>query len=307
MTSSPLVQRITAQLLHRIQCGELAAGSHLSAQKVADEFQVSRQPAREALGSLAERGLLAQQPNRGYFVLDTQRAVQPSADSREEPEAYYQLSEDWLNDRIPQNVTESFVRERYGLSKAQVGDVLNRAASVGWIQPKPGYGWRLLEVAKTTKALDQIYNLRLLIEPAGLIEPTFRSDEGVLRQLRHEQQQLLHEGIEALPADALLRTGMRFHEELIKLSGNPMYHMVLVQMNNMRRLIEYRSMVDRKRYYQQCEEHLQIIEQIERGNNQAAAALMTRHLTGSLKLKSPVLNRYEKAAPDVAARAFSLE
>lgn len=297
MSSSVLVQRIMTQLQQRIQRGELAVGSHMSAQKIADEFQVSRSPAREALVALADQGLLDQQANRGFFVLPPRQPITLAAFSQlEEPEAYYQLSEDWLNDRIPQDVTELFVRQRYGLRKAQASEILNRAASVGWAQPKPGYGWRLSEVAKTRKSLDQIYNLRLLIEPAGLLEPAFERNPALLRQLASEQQHLLREGIETLPADALLRTGMRFHEELIKMSGNSMYHMVLVQMNNMRRLIEYRAMVDRKRYYQQCEEHLQIIELVEQGDNQAASELMQRHLTGSLALKSPVLQQYSEAA-----------
>lgn len=282
------------QLQLRIQSGEVAVGSHMSAQKIADEFQVSRSPAREALVALSDQGLLDQQPNRGFFVLAPGQHSSPALPcALEEPNAYYQLSEDWLNDRIPQDVTEPFVRERYGLSKAQASDILNRAASVGWAQPKPGYGWRFSEVAKTRQSLNQIYNLRLLIEPAGLLEPTFRGDSQMLRKLGIEQQSL-RERIETLPADALLRTGMRFHEELIKMSGNSMYHMVLVQMNNMRRLIEYRAMVDRKRYYQQCEEHLQIIALVEQGDNQAASELMKRHLTGSLARKSPVLQEYAK-------------
>ncbi|WP_349969169.1 GntR family transcriptional regulator [Pseudomonas caspiana] len=297
MPSSVLVQRIVTQLQHRIQSGEVAVGSHMSAQKIADEFQVSRSPAREALVTLADQGLLDQQPNRGFFVLAPGQHASPALPcALEEPEAYYQLSEDWLNDRIPQDVTEPFVRERYGLSKAQASDILNRAATVGWAQPKPGYGWRFSEVAKTRQSLNQIYNLRLLIEPAGLLEPTFQNDPLMLRKLGSEQQQLLRAGIETLPADALLRTGMRFHEELMRMSGNSLYHMVLVQMNNMRRLIEYRAMVDRKRYYQQCEEHLQIIALVEQGDNQAASELMKRHLTGSLARKSPVLQQYAEAA-----------
>ncbi len=294
---SVLVQRIMSDLLQRIQRAEIAVGSHMSAQIIADEFRVSRSPAREALVALADQGVLGQQPKRGFFVLAPQHLITPAPLSAlEEPEAYYLLSEDWLNDRIPQDVTEPFVRQRYGLSKAQASDILNRAASVGWVQPKPGYGWRFSEVAKTRQALDQIYNLRLLIEPAGLLEPTFQSDAQRLQKLRSEQKQLLSEGIQTLPADALLRTGMRFHEELMKMSGNWMYHLVLVQMNNMRRLIEYRAMVDRKRYYQQCEEHLQIIALVEQGDNQAASELMKRHLTGSLARKSPVLQQHADAA-----------
>ncbi|GGJ86686.1 GntR family transcriptional regulator [Pseudomonas matsuisoli] len=299
MASSALVQRIVFEIKQKIQVAELKAGAHLSAQKVADSFHVSRSPAREALQELAEGGYLEQVPNRGFFVRESSKTSVGHIDevtSLEEPPEYYRLSEDWLNDAIPADVTEKFLRDRYGLTKFQVVDILNRAAKVGWAEPKPGYGWRLLAVAKTPETLEQIYNVRALIEPAALLEASYQYDLGVLRRLKAEQRELLDGGIDTLPADFLLRSGIRFHEELIKLSGNPLYHMILVQMNNMRRLLEYRSMIDRKRLYKQCSEHLQMVELVEQGKNLEAAHLMKQHLTGSFARKSPILELRTKGS-----------
>lgn len=294
MASSPLVHRIVSDIRQRIQLGALSAGAHLSAQKVADHYQVSRSPAREALTALAGLALLQQIPNRGFFVLAPHNAHASKVDCDaaillEEPPAYYRLSEDWLNDAIPAEVTESHLQARYGLTRPQVSDILNRAARVGWAEPKPGYGWRLLDVAKTPQALEQIYRLRAVIEPAALLENGFVRDKTVLSRLKQEQRDLLAGGIHSLPADVLLKTGIRFHETLIELSGNPLYAMVLRQLNNMRRLIEYRSMVDRSRFHGQCTEHLRIVELVEAGDNVEAAELMKRHLSGSLARKSPML------------------
>lgn len=297
MASSALVQRIVFEIKQKIQIGELKVGDHLSAQKVADSFSVSRSPAREALVTLAESGLLEQLPNRGFFVLGAPPGEVGHPDevmSLEEPPEYYQLSEDWLNDTIPAEVTEKFLRERYCLTKFQVVDILNKAAKVGWAEPKPGYGWRFLDVAKTPETLEQIYKVRALIEPAALMESSYNYDLNVLRRLKVEQQELLAGGIETLPADFLLRSGIRFHEDLIKLSGNPLYHMMLVQLNNMRRLLEYRSMIDRARLYKQCEEHLQMVVLVEEGKNLEAAHLMKQHLTGSFARKSPILELRKK-------------
>ncbi|WP_223596715.1 GntR family transcriptional regulator [Pseudomonas sp. A-R-19] len=295
MASSTLVDRIAAQIRQKIQTGALPLGAHLRAQKVADEFNVSRSPAREALILLSEQSILEQLPNRGFFVLDSLQDSEEIPDEVvpfEEPDAYYRLSEDWLNNAIPGEVTEQFLRSRYDLTKSQVIDVLNRAAKVGWVTSKPGYGWRFLDVAKTPESLDQIYKVRSLIEPAALLEPTYQPDPGTLQRLKKEQQSLLDGGIETLPADALLKSGIRFHEEFIQLSGNPLFHMILVQMNNMRRLIEYRSMIDRNRFYKQCAEHIQMIELVEQGNNAEAAQLMQQHLSGSFADKSPILKLY---------------
>lgn len=292
MASSALVQRIAAEIRQQIQTGGLSVGAHLSAQKVADEFNVSRSPAREALVLLSEHKVLEQLPNRGFFVLKPPLDALPRVDEvlpLEEPDEYYRLSEDWLNNAIPSEVTEQFLRTRYDLTKAQVIDILNRAAKVGWAEPKPGYGWRFLDVAKTPETLEQIYKVRSLIEPAALLEPTYQHDLPKLQRLKKEQQDMLDGGIDHLPADVLLKNGIRFHEEFVKLSGNPLYHMILVQMNNMRRLIEYRSMIDRKRLYKQCAEHIRMIELVEQGNNLEAAHLMKQHLSGSFAHKSPIL------------------
>ena len=299
MASSALVLRIAAEIRQKIQTGKLPLGAHLSAQKVADEFNVSRSPAREALVLLSEQNILEQLPNRGFFVLELVQDPSHIHDEvlpLEEPDEYYRLSEDWLNNAIPNEVTEQFLRTRYNLTKAQVIDILNRAAKVGWAEPKPGYGWRFLDVAKTPETLEQIYKVRSLIEPAALLESTYHHDLSKLQRLKKEQQDMLNGGIDNLPADVLLKNGIRFHEELIKLSGNPLYHMILVQMNNMRRLIEYRSMIDRKRLFKQCAEHIRMIELVEQGNNLEAAHLMKQHLSGSFAHKSPILKLRPESA-----------
>lgn len=299
MSSSALVQRIVFEIKRNIQVGKLETGAHLSAQKVANDFSVSRSPAREALVELAEMGFLEQLPNRGFFVLETHQSSLDDPDEvipLEEPPEYYQLSEDWLNDAIPAEVTEKYLRDRYNLTKFQVVDILNRAAKIGWAEPKPGYGWRFLDVAKTAETLEHIYNARAIIEPAALLESNFQYDLSVIRRLKKEQEDILAGGIYVLPADVLLSSGIRFHEELIKLSGNPIYHMMLVQLNNMRRLLEYRSMIDRSRLDKQCAEHIRMLELVERGNNLEAAHLMKQHLSGAFARKSPILKLRKQTA-----------
>ncbi len=292
MGSSRLVKRIADQLKQKIHTGELPKGSHLGVQKIADQYEVSRSPSREALVLLASEGYLTQERNRGFFVNEPPQTDDARSDeilSLEEPEEYYRLSEDWLNGEIPSEVTEQFLQKRYDLTKFQVIDILNIAARVGWAEPKPGYGWRLLEVAKTRETLEQIYKVRALIEPAALLEPSFHHDFDVLNALTYEQHALLGGDIERLPADVLIKMGVKFHEDLTALSGNALYSMILVKVNKMRRLVEYRAMIDRTRFYNQAKEHLQILDLVKEGNNLEAAHLIKKHLSGSFAMKSPIL------------------
>lgn len=292
MNASPLVQKILGDLKQMILIGDFEPNAHLNTQSIADRFSVSRSPAREALNILKEQGFVEQRKNKGFFVVQQKKkAAQKDIEInyQEDSSEYYKLAEDWLTDAIPKEVTELYLRKRYGLTKLQVIEMLNKAAKVGWAESKPGYGWRFLKVAKTPEALEQIYNLRALLEPAALLEPTFRSDPKILAKMRKVQEDLLNGNVESLPANVLMKAGVDFHEELMKLSGNPFYYMFVVQLNNMRKLIEYRSILDRKRLFRQCRQHLKLIELIENNQNLEAAYMLKSHLTGAFKDKSLIL------------------
>lgn len=69
----PLRQRALREavfetLLHAIVCGEIKAGDWLSHQKLAERFEVSATPVREALQVLASFGIVENQHNRGTVV-----------------------------------------------------------------------------------------------------------------------------------------------------------------------------------------------------------------------------------------------
>ena len=88
--------------------------------------------------------------------------------------------------------------------------------------------------------------------------------------------------------ETLLAIGSIFHEEIIKLSGNPFFLMALQRVNRMRRLMEYRAQINRERLVEQCTEHLQILELLEHGDITNASDKMRQHLSGALKRKSPI-------------------
>ncbi|TGT53478.1 GntR family transcriptional regulator [Mesorhizobium sp. M00.F.Ca.ET.170.01.1.1] len=293
MPASALARNIASQISLLVSTGELSTGDHLRTQHLADKFGVSRSPVREAMQILAEQGLLEQKENRGFFVKDLPQSkiVEPIGDEAKPFEVendYQRLAEDWLVDRIPAEVTEGTLRDRYRVTKAQLNDMLMRAVREGWAERKQGYGWRFLPVAKTPEAFEQIYRFRMLIEPAALLEPSFKLDQNILQEQRRIQQRMLETDIVRLPAERLLHNGSLFHEELIKMSNNPFFHLSLVRVNQMRRLLEYRSRIDRSRLFTQCEEHLAIVDLLERGEILEASYSMRKHLSGALARKSPI-------------------
>jgi DNA-binding GntR family transcriptional regulator len=304
MRSSQLTANIAKEITQLIRSGELKPENHLSTQGLADRFGVSRSPVREAMQLLFDQGLLEQKTNRGFFVSGSvahHDVGAPDDQLQETMSDYHQLAEDWLTDRIPADVTEQMLRARYNLTKAQLNDILMRAAREGWVERKQGYGWRLLPVAKTAESFEQIYRFRMLIEPSAMLEPTFSLDRKIIGEQRRIQERMLETDIRNLPAERLLYNGSLFHEELIKMSGNPFFHISLVRVNRMRRLLEYRSNVDRDRLHVQCEDHLSILSLLEKGDIIEASFAMRRHLGGALSRKSPLKWSQEAAENKGAA------
>lgn len=298
MKSKQLAQKVAHDISKQIAAGQLAVGDHISAQSVADGFGVSRSPVREALEILASAGLVEKLPNRGFFVAQKGRkqdasTLLPGAD--DDNAVYERMANDWRHDAIPEEVTEQLLRKRYDLTRARVQDILVRAVREGWAERKPGYGWRFLSVAKTPEAFDKIYYFRMVIEPAAMLDPDYTIDWTMLERLKASQLRVLDHDVEHQSVEHLLSIGAAFHEELIKFSGNPYFHMSLVRVNQMRRLLEYKAVVDRVRFVDQTKGHLEIIELLERGEVAEASYAMRQHLSGALKTKSLLLRNAEQA------------
>jgi GntR family transcriptional regulator, transcriptional repressor for pyruvate dehydrogenase complex len=78
--SERLYEKIVGQIESRIMAGELKLGDHLpSERELAEQFRVSRTAVREAVKTLAEKGLVQVRPGRGTFITNsTSEAVRHS-------------------------------------------------------------------------------------------------------------------------------------------------------------------------------------------------------------------------------------
>ena len=68
MAEENLSTDVYARLSERILKWEYLPGQRLTEEELCDEFSVSRSPVREALGQLAERGLVVKKARQGYSV-----------------------------------------------------------------------------------------------------------------------------------------------------------------------------------------------------------------------------------------------
>lgn len=299
MKSSPLAEEIAQKIAQQISLGQLSGGEHLRAQALADSHGVSRSPIREALKILSDAGLAEQKTNRGFYVVDNNKSGHidvPPALKVERQSPYHRIADDWRDDSLPADITEQLLRDRYGLTKAQTRDILARAAREGWAERKPGYGWRLLDVAKSRESFRQIYQFRMVIEPAAMLAPDYEIAPAKLEELRATQKRMLDHDIARMPVEQLIGAGAAFHEELIKFSNNPYFYMALKHVNQMRRLLEYRAAYAAERFIEQCTQHLRILDLLSRGELLEASFMMKKHLNTALSRKAELIRALDEDA-----------
>jgi DNA-binding GntR family transcriptional regulator len=295
---------IAAQILLLIQSEHWPVGMHLRAQALADKLRVSRSPVNEALQHLEDKGVVLRERNRGYFLAQAAAQLAPEllqqvgvSESDVATAAYFKMAEDRLQGSLPDTFSEAALKARYQLTPAQLHAVLSRIAQEGWAERKPGYGWQFSSMLTTPDSLLQSYRLRLALEPAALLEPGYRLDKATLARCRAAELDLLNGGIETATADALHDRGVLFHESLVEASGNPFFIDTIRRVNRVRRLLSYRSMRDRSRYAEHCQQHLAVLQLLEQERNEEAAAAMQAHLSSTLSNLERISNLLQ-AAPD---------
>lgn len=281
---------LAARIVQMIEAEAWPAGSHLPAQKLADRLRVSRSPVNVALQWLHDKGLVQREPNRGYFVARkvaarSQRTLDTlglrSADAAEP--LYFRIAEDRLRGALPDEFTETLLRQTYGAPQREIDAVLARIAGEGWAEKKPGYGWAFSPMLTTPDSLLQSYRLRLALEPAALVEPGYHLAPAVIERCRAAERHLLAGGIDSDSALQLHERGVRFHEALVEASGNAFFIDTIRRVNRVRRLLSYRSMQDRKRYKSHARQHLHLLALLERERNEEAAQAMHEHLLSTLR------------------------
>ena len=287
---------ISSQILALARSEQWDRGVHLAAQGLADRLRVSRQPINEALQLLEAHGVAQRERNRGFFLalphdqIPSDLFSEAAGSEADATEAiYFRIAEDRLSGTLAESVTEAALRTRYGLSKPQLAAVLHRIAQEGWIERKQeGYGWTFAAMLTTPDSLLQSYRLRLALEPAALLEPGYRLEPAVLERCRAAEIHLLEGGIATDRADRIHDRGVNFHESLVEASGNAFFIDTIRRVNRVRRLLSYRSMQDRSRYREHCEQHLNILDLLARERNEEASSALRDHLTSTLRNLSSI-------------------
>jgi DNA-binding GntR family transcriptional regulator len=288
VASTSLQARLAGRILIHARERGFGPGAWLSENALAQAFGVSRTPVRGALAVLSKRGLLNVVPRRGYILKRAVREqdLEPYADFASPDDKLVQrMAADRFSGSLPDQVSEADLMRRYGVARGTLARVLNGMVQDNVIERRSGNGWRFLPELDATRIHDDSYRFRLLIEPACVLEPTFRIDKARAQRLRQTHVALLADGLEKLSSSKFFELNAEFHEFVAGCSHNRFLEQAVVNQNRLRRFFSYINVPAPQRMRVSCSEHVAILDRLLAGEREHAATLLWRHLLGSSRLR----------------------
>ena len=185
--------------------GEIAAGTWLRQEALAERFGVSRQPVREALRQLQAYGMVEIHPHRGALVR------RPSG--REIREAYLVRAEleglaaALAAERVTEEELQRLRDAEELLHEVAAGGLQDEQAVRRWAAANDAFHEAVLDAAGATVLSSTVYGLHRAV-PRSLTGPVLQTRRLVQENLRQHQQ--VRMAIEAGDADGA-RTAMREH------------------------------------------------------------------------------------------------
>lgn len=287
ITLTPLQQRVAREIVALARRENLPAGHHLGKLALAREIGTSHNPVEAALAQLARLGVVRHERDRGYFLAHSAHelgaATEKLGPAGDDP-LYLKISEHRLTHRLPDVVNETDLIRQFGASRNAVRKTLARIQQEGWAERRPGHGWVFLPMIDSREAYDESFEIRRVLEPAGIISPRFHYDPTALAACRRQQEFIVARGYRTMTSIELWDANARFHEMIATWSGNRFILQTIRRLNRLRRLVEYRQIV-RPPHKKQAEEHLRIIAAIAQNDYLRATSLMREHLEGAQRKK----------------------
>jgi DNA-binding GntR family transcriptional regulator len=280
--ASALRLDLAAQIAELIRVEEQAPHTPLREESLAARLGVSRTPIRGALKLLQRSGHVYYKENAGVFVSPGSKErgqFKVPADARPADNLYRRILADRGRRVLSGTVSEAELLARYKVPRSLLSRVLIRIHGEGFIERRRGHGWEFQPVLDTPQAIAESFRFRAIVESAGLLEPGFRVDAVEARRLRERHRKFIAARSEARTAAEFFDMNSRFHEMIAAGSGNRFLLQSIEQIDRLRKFQEFASFTaDSRALVSSCREHLAILDAIEGGQLEWAAALMRRHL-----------------------------
>jgi DNA-binding GntR family transcriptional regulator len=193
-------------------------------------------------------------------------------------DAYARIRRDVLSCRLAPGaiVTEPELMSAYGIRKTSCRIALVRLAHEGFVRSRPRKGYQISPI--TLRDVEEVFTLRLQLEPLAARLAAGRVDIGLLRELeaacrvRHPVLQLSDQ------IDVFMDANKAFHLAIAAACGNErLYRTLALLMDEMSRLVALGFGVQRTRP-EIKHDHNAMIDALAEGDGKRAETIARRHI-----------------------------
>lgn len=262
----------------------LKAGDHLAEQKMSRACGVSRTPMRAAFKILEKQGVLSWRAEEGYYlaigVSDGLAREQAKIEDGEQGLSHRILA-DRAARRIPEVQSVSALVRRYEVSRTTVLNALQILSRDGIVLQLPGRAWQFQPLLDTPSSVSESFAFRLHLEPQAILAPGFALDSMRANALRAQMRDFLERGEGRATAMDFHRIDLEFHSLIAECSGSRFYRGALMAHHRLRKLAQKGMTIPAFRMLKAMEEHVDILDSLERHQLELAADQMVLHLRRS--------------------------
>ena len=165
--------------------------------------------------------------------------------------------------------------ERFGVSATPVREAMLDLGKQGLIEVIPNKGFQVTRITDTE--LDQITEIRLLLEPPAAAKAALRATPADVAELTRLARQV----VDAARDGDLIRhveADRAFHGRLLELSGNHRLVEIVYDLRDRSRLYGLAHLAERGILGPTVEEHLTMCEHVAAGDADALAKLVRTHV-----------------------------
>jgi DNA-binding GntR family transcriptional regulator len=164
---------------------------------------------------------------------------------------------------------------RFGVSATPVREAMLDLAKENLVTVAPNKGFRITEVDEVQ--LEQITAIRRLLEPPIAAQVAAQIPDEDFPALR-ELAQAIVDGAQSGDTAQYIEADHEFHLRILTYSGNRRLVDLVSDLRGQTRLVGVASLLDRGELLESAEEHLELVDLLERRDSAAVKAYMERHI-----------------------------
>lgn len=168
--------------------------------------------------------------------------------------------------------------EEFGVSAMPVREAMLNLVQQGLMSPVRNKGFRVVEL--TPKELDDIMQLRLLLEVPTTVGVAKDVTSGTMRELRRIAREIARHARHGELVD-YIAADRHFHQTLVALADNPRLAELIDDLRSRSRLTGLGALAEQGDLSASAKEHMEMLDAIADGETARLRALMERHIRHS--------------------------